>query len=245
MNSGISPTEGAHAAASILASGSRMATASRLYEGGFEKQELPSQSNHRPASSFASIPLPAAAEPVQSLATFQNSTFQPSAMDIDTGKMDLSFDFEAPFDFNPEIALPPLFQSFLDDYTASLENSPAPAPKGLAPNQGVVTPAPSGSIDSSGLPSPATAPDVNLEDQEDGFGDDFCPGDDPTPLERSQMPCPECDFSVMSCSLPLPWRPASISGSSKDVWVSGKAWAKLCSHPLFSQCDVVSDIVEV
>lgn len=138
--------------------------------------------------------------------------------------MDLNFDFDAPFDLSDALPLPPLFQNLFDydQYAVPLEGDLNDAG---APMQGV-----------SGMSTSQIA--------DEDYGDEACPGDDddPVPLGADKMPCPECDFSVVSCQLPLPWRPPTIGReiADKDVWQSQKAWAKLCSHPLFSQCDVVS-----
>ncbi|BGP39164.1 DNA-binding transcription factor yap1 [Rhodotorula kratochvilovae] len=130
--------------------------------------------------------------------------------DIDMAALDdLKFDFDAPFDFSDSIALPPLFSSLLDDPTAATSSSAGP----LAP--------------------PAS----------DGYDGDACPGEDdddeePPALPGGRIPCdkPECDFSSQSCMLPIPWRPPTVS-DEKHLWLAQKCWAKLLSHPLFSQVD--------
>ncbi|KAK4055530.1 BZIP domain-containing protein [Microbotryomycetes sp. JL201] len=133
------------------------------------------------------------------------------------------FDFDAPFDISDAVPLPPLFQSFLDQYTASLADPQTEVKVGNETGRG-----------SSQTPYDSVAMD------------DACPGidDEPPPLPNGKLPCPECDFSSVSCALPMPWRPPNIDKgiASKDVWVSQKAWAKLCSHPLFHQCDVNFEI---
>ncbi|GAA5894454.1 hypothetical protein JCM8208_006245 [Rhodotorula glutinis] len=119
---------------------------------------------------------------------------------------DLNFDFDAPFDFSDSIALPPLFTSMIDGTGA--------AGSGVAPG-----------------PAPPGAP---------AYDDDACPGDDdddePPALPEGGIPCAECDFSQQSCSLPIPWRPPTVS-DEKHLWLAQKCWAKLLSHPLFCQVD--------
>ncbi|GAA6016159.1 hypothetical protein JCM10207_004465 [Rhodosporidiobolus poonsookiae] len=140
----------------------------------------------------------------------------PSLGDIDMSALDdLTFDFDAPFDFSDSIALPPLFSSLVDDLTSTFPSSSAAV--------------------SSSSTAAAPAP---------GFEDDACPlvggdDDDPPPLPGGRIPCdkPECDFSQVSCALPVPWRPPTTGASDRDVWVAQKCWAKLLSHPLFAQCD--------
>ncbi|CEQ42566.1 SPOSA6832_04384, partial [Sporobolomyces salmonicolor] len=129
-------------------------------------------------------------------------------LDIDmTGLDDLSFDFDAPFDFSDSISLPPIFSSLMDDLV-------------LPPS----------------VP-PSTVPSAVV------YSDDVCPGEDdePPPLPNGRIPCdkPECDFTAVSCALPIPWRPPQATGNDKDLWVAQKCWAKLLSHPLFVQCDSV------
>ncbi|KAM0788967.1 hypothetical protein ACM66B_003040 [Microbotryomycetes sp. NB124-2] len=132
----------------------------------------------------------------------------------------IDFDFDAPFDIADAVPLPPLFQTFLDQYSASVAES-QPSDK---PDQR------------------STREQSQQSEIDSNMMEDACPGidDEPPPLPNGKVPCPECDFSVVSCALPMPWRPPNIDKSieSKDVWMSQKAWAKLCSHPLFSQCDV-------
>ncbi|GAA5963794.1 hypothetical protein JCM21900_000043 [Sporobolomyces salmonicolor] len=133
---------------------------------------------------------------------------QPPApvLDIDmTGLDDLSFDFDAPFDFSDSISLPPIFSSLMDD-----------------------------------LVLPPSVPPSTLQSAV-VYSDDVCPGEDdePPPLPNGRIPCdkPECDFTAVSCALPIPWRPPQATGNDKDLWVAQKCWAKLLSHPLFVQCD--------
>lgn len=126
---------------------------------------------------------------------------------------DLSFDFDAPFDFSESITLPPLFSSLLDGG--------------------------GGAVAGTGQ----TAGDARAPPTSDAYEDDTCPGeddDDPTPLPGGRIPCdkPECDFSNQSCMLPIPWRPPTVS-DEKHLWLAQKCWAKLLSHPLFSQVDAV------
>ncbi|GJN89691.1 hypothetical protein Rhopal_002678-T1 [Rhodotorula paludigena] len=131
-----------------------------------------------------------------------------SLAEVDMAALDeLSFDFDAPFDFSESISLPPIFSSLLDD---------------------LALPPLSNSV-SSGPSSPSYE------------AEDACPGDDdePPPLPNGRIPCekPECDFGAVSCALPLPWRPPTIAGDDKNLWVAQKCWAKLLSHPLFTECD--------
>ncbi|GAA5994227.1 uncharacterized protein JCM10292_001944 [Rhodotorula paludigena] len=131
-----------------------------------------------------------------------------SLAEVDMAALDeLSFDFDAPFDFSESISLPPIFSSLLDD---------------------LALPPLSNSV-SSGQSSPSYE------------AEDACPGDDdePPPLPNGRIPCekPECDFGAVSCALPLPWRPPTIAGDDKNLWVAQKCWAKLLSHPLFTECD--------
>mgnify|MGYP001589895498 FL=1 len=117
---------------------------------------------------------------------------------------DLTFDFDAPFDFTTAVPLPPLFQDLFD----------------------------------------ASFPAASLPPTDD-MVDDFCPDDteDAPGLPGGRLPCdkPECDFSVISCALPMPWRPQAVDRGvgEKETWVCKQAWGKLCSHPMFGQCDVV------
>ncbi|BGP23899.1 bZIP transcription factor [Rhodotorula toruloides] len=136
--------------------------------------------------------------------------------DVDLSKLDeLSFDFDAPFDFSESIPLPPLFTSLLDG------------------------------LDLPGAASASSGGDVskvsNMSSSVISEIDDTCPGedDDPPPVPNGHIPCdkPECDFTSVSCVLPIPWRPPTIAGDDKNLWVAQKCWAKLCSHPLFAQCD--------
>ncbi|GAA5844089.1 hypothetical protein JCM9279_003730 [Rhodotorula babjevae] len=128
---------------------------------------------------------------------------------------DVNFDFDAPFDFSDSIALPPLFTSMIDGTDAAGSSLGAPA----------------------GAPPPLLAPGARARD---AYDDDTCPGDDdddePPALPEGGIPCAECDFSQQSCSLPIPWRPPTIS-DEKHLWLAQKCWAKLLSHPLFSQVD--------
>ncbi|KAK4057940.1 DNA-binding transcription factor yap1 [Microbotryomycetes sp. JL221] len=143
------------------------------------------------------------------------------------------FDFDAPFDISDAVPLPPLFQSFLDQYDASLTNSPNVDDDDMKHAHSSRKNSRSGEVTMT-----------TDETKDDTIEDDACPGDyddeEPTALSKDKLPCPECDFSSVSCALPMPWRPPSIENNvpAKDVWVSQKAWAKLCSHPLFNQCNV-------
>lgn len=51
---------------------------------------------------------------------------------------------------------------------------------------------------------------------------------------------PECNFDAVSCALPAPWRPPPVTEGADPRELLGckQAWAKLCSHPLFDDCDV-------
>ncbi|GAA6046853.1 hypothetical protein JCM3770_005676 [Rhodotorula araucariae] len=141
--------------------------------------------------------------------------------DIDMAALDdLKFDFDAPFDFSDSIALPPLFSSLLEE-----ANTPA------APLAGKPSTADLARADPI-APPPAS----------DSYDGDACPGEDddeePPALPNGRIPCdkPECDFSSQSCMLPIPWRPPTVS-DEKNLWLAQKCWAKLLSHPLFSQVD--------
>ena len=65
-------------------------------------------------------------------------------------------------------------------------------------------------------------------------------GSTPAELTDGEMPCLDCDFDTMSCTLPMPWRPPAIGDHVKpdETWTCRQAWAKLVSHPLFRHCDV-------
>lgn len=132
---------------------------------------------------------------------------------------DISFDFDSPFDFSfaDSVPLPPLFQDLFDT-SATRTASP------------------------STTSNPRPLMSLKQEEEEDL---DLCPTDDftdPPPLPNGRIPCdkPECDFSIINCALPIPWRPRAVEGgkSDKDTWICKVAWAKLCSHPMFSGCDV-------
>lgn len=91
----------------------------------------------------------------------------------------------------------------------------------------------------------ASFPAASSASTADDMADDCCPGDtdDAPALPGGRLPCdkPECDFSVISCALPIPWRPQAVGSGvgDKETWVCKQAWGKLCSHPMFGQCDVV------
>lgn len=129
---------------------------------------------------------------------------------------EMHFDFDAPFDFSETMPLPPLFSSVAQDYEML------------------------GSFSGSAPATPAATGDA----PNDGEGDDTCPNeeDEPPLLPGNRIPCdkPECDFTAVSCALPVPWRPPTVAGDDKNLWVAQKCWAKLCSHPLFPLCDSVS-----
>lgn len=139
-----------------------------------------------------------------------------------------TFDFDAPFDFSETMPLPPLFSSLAEEFEL----------------MGSLGDGGGGGVSGATLPAstnPATgmnAPGL------DGEVDDVCPNeeDEPPLLPGNRIPCdkPECDFTAVSCALPVPWRPPTVAGDDKNLWVAQKCWAKLCSHPLFSLCDSVS-----
>lgn len=137
-----------------------------------------------------------------------------------------TFDFDAPFDFSETMPLPPLFSSLAEEF--ELMGS-------LGGGGGV-----------SGATLPATANPATGMDAPGSDGDvnDVCPNeeDEPPLLPGNRIPCdkPECDFTAVSCALPMPWRPPTVAGDDKNLWVAQKCWAKLCSHPLFPLCDSVS-----
>lgn len=132
----------------------------------------------------------------------------------------MDFDFDAPFDFDSTLSLPPLFSTLTEDPSLLLTFS-----------------------QSQSHPQPTsftTSATATLHES-----DDACPGeeDDPVPLPNGRIPCdkPECDFTAVSCALPIPWRPAAVGNGveDKNLWVAQKAWAKLYSHPLFDRCSSV------
>ncbi|GAA5923747.1 hypothetical protein JCM3775_000493 [Rhodotorula graminis] len=173
----------------------------------------PSPSHFTPVST--SQPPPPVAQPLDTVAPPHAPASVPTAAPlVDTAMPafdDLNFDFDAPFDFSDSIALPPLFTSMIDGADA--------AGSGVAP----------------GPAQPGAPPRAH-----DAYDDDACPGDDdddePPALPEGGIPCAECDFSQQSCSLPIPWRPPTVS-DEKNLWLAQKCWAKLLSHPLFSQVD--------
>ena len=153
---------------------------------------------------------------------------------------DISFDFDAPFDFSfaDSIPLPPLFQDIFDSsYQHNTTSSGAPT---NGTNSHLPSPNPTAAPPTSNSAGRMESEDVDV---------DLCPIDtpedfaDPPPLPNGRLPCdkPECDFSIISCALPLPWRPSAIGGDvpSNSVWTAPVSWAKLCSHPMFGACDVV------
>ena len=152
---------------------------------------------------------------------------------------DISFDFDAPFDFSfaDSIPLPPLFQDIFDSsYQHPTTSSGAPT---TGPNSHLPSP----------NPNPTAPRPIPTHRESEEVDVDLCPIDtpedfaDPPPLPNGRLPCdkPECDFSIISCALPLPWRPSAIGGDvpSNSVWTAPVSWAKLCSHPMFGACDVV------
>ncbi|SGY12402.1 BQ5605_C011g06495 [Microbotryum silenes-dioicae] len=159
------------------------------------------------------------------LAALPTCSAQRPAMPIAPGGMvvslkkpiDVAFDFETPFEYE-DLPMPDLYQSFFDPAFFTLP------PETVANTE-----------------TSSTVPDLDRDSTAD-LDDPECDRGTPPPLPNGRLPCnkPECDFSQMSCALPAPWRPASLSNQVdvKDVWVCQTAWAKLCSHPLFEECDV-------
>ena len=185
---------------------------------------VPSSSHLAPVST--SQPPPALAPPSLPIAPPHEPAAVPPPPVLDDTLMpafdDLNFDFEAPFDFSDSVALPPLFTSMIDGTGAT----------GSSLGVGAPTAPPS---------STSAAPRAR-----DAYDDDTCPGDDddeePPALPEGGIPCAECDFSQQSCSLPIPWRPPTVS-DEKHLWLAQKCWAKLLSHPLFSQVDPVRPLL--
>lgn len=169
-----------------------------------------------PSAFYGSIdpslqPIPALQPPPQVASPYKAEVMLEPNFDLNN----FEFDFDAPFDYTSTIPLPPLFQDLFSQSYA-MDTSEVSVPN---------TPGPFGEAE----------PD-----------EEACPGDsdDHLPLPNGRIPCdkPQCDFSLISCALPIPWRPPAIGKelAPKDVWVCTQAWAKLCSHPLFGDCDVVS-----
>ncbi|GAA5892751.1 bZIP transcription factor [Sporobolomyces salmoneus] len=167
----------------------------------------------------------------------------PNFENLDLSKFDTSFDFDAPFDFSESMALPPLFASLLDDLSL-----PPSTNTDVDSNRATYADQPT-SIEHSSTSQPhmhldptsshshsQKPPPPSSEDPEPDLNSD----DDP-PLPLGRIPCdkPECDFTAVSCALPIPWRPpnAPKGAGDKDLWIAQKCWAKLVSHPLFDRCD--------
>ncbi|GAA5973507.1 hypothetical protein JCM8115_006090 [Rhodotorula mucilaginosa] len=136
-----------------------------------------------------------------------------------------TFDFDAPFDFSETMPLPPLFSSLAEEFEL----------------MGTLGGGGGGGVSGATLPA-STNPAAGMNAPGlDGEVDDVCPNeeDEPPLLPGNRIPCdkPECDFTAVSCALPVPWRPPTVAGDDKNLWVAQKCWAKLCSHPLFPLCD--------
>ncbi|GAA5962568.1 hypothetical protein JCM3765_003733 [Sporobolomyces pararoseus] len=190
------------------------------------------------ASSASSAP-----PPVPPVETNQTS---PNLDDLDLLKLDSSFDFDAPFDFSESMALPPLFASLLDDLSlppsTNTDNDEQPQ---STENSSTLTPIPQ-SQDQPMTFHDAPSSSTNLKPTQPRTADNCDEGmdeddEDPPPLPLGRIPCdkPECDFTAVSCALPIPWRPpnAPTGSEDKDLWIAQKCWAKLISHPLFDRCD--------
>jgi hypothetical protein len=152
---------------------------------------------------------------------------------------DSSFDFDAPFDFSESMALPPLFASLLDDLNLPPSTNTDPNNAQLSTDVSMnLDPISSSSNPTHFHPVTSTIVEESVEEPSDE--------DDPPPLPLGRIPCdkPECDFTAVSCALPIPWRPpnAPVGSEDKDLWIAQKCWAKLVSHPLFDRCDPVSRV---
>ncbi|GAA5880672.1 hypothetical protein JCM16303_004307 [Sporobolomyces ruberrimus] len=187
-----------------------------------------------PPTSFA--PIPQSPPHIDSILS-ETST---NLGDLDLTKLDSAFDFEAPFDFSESMALPPLFASLLDDLSLppSTDTNLGDTPSSFSdPNRRSSTENDSEPL--SSLSGVATDQTMDLDSTDRQVLEDE--DDDPPPLPLGRIPCdkPECDFTAVSCALPIPWRPPNApSGSEdKDLWIAQKCWAKLVSHPLFDRCD--------
>ncbi|GAA5848737.1 hypothetical protein JCM3766R1_006585 [Sporobolomyces carnicolor] len=160
-----------------------------------------------------------------------------------------AFDFDAPFDFSESMALPSLFASLLDDLALPPSNnvdatSAAPSlsrpngTDGIGPGDDTVMSGVATERGGGGRETENRVPGGGGGGGGDGDGDD---DDDPPPLPLGRIPCdkPECDFTAVSCALPIPWRPPNAPDGSDDkhLWIAQKCWAKLVSHPLFDKCD--------
>lgn len=137
-------------------------------------------------------------------------------------------DFDAPFDISSAVPLPPLFDTLFSQSFPPLNPS---------------TPSRGGAFSFDNMHNGAAGSSQRDGDESGGDNDDLCPLDDADPvLPFGRIPCdkPECDFTTMSCALPIPWRPPTLEVDirSRDVWVAQVAWAKLVSHPRFGECDL-------
>lgn len=190
---------------------------------------------------------PANATAIQPLPLERKVT--PNLDDLDLLKLDPSFDFDAPFDFSESMALPPLFASLLDDLSLPPSvNTDSSAPSSLNGSSriAIIGDQPMASFSSeisiagNGERSAAIGDTSSVSERTIGHENED-DEDDPPPLPLGRIPCdkPECDFTAVSCALPIPWRPPNApSGSEdRDLWIAQKCWAKLVSHPLFDRCD--------
>ncbi|GAA5986455.1 hypothetical protein JCM10908_003761 [Rhodotorula pacifica] len=177
---------------------------------------LPPPPLERPASSLDIL-----ARASQAPTVIHPSAF-PDPVPTITNFDEATFDFDAPFDFSESMPLPPLFTSLAAEGFEMMN--------GLGRSTGTATPATTSTGNGSLAPQ-------GLE----GDADDVCPNeeDEPPLLPGDRIPCdkPECDFTAVSCALPVPWRPPTVADDDKNLWVAQKCWAKLCSHPLFHLCD--------
>lgn len=196
-----------------------------------------------PAPPPSSVPPPASTSSLT--ATPQNP------IDIDMNQID-SFDFDAPFDFSESMALPPLFASLLDDISVPPSSSNNPDETNGISSTAQTAPQ-TDSLDcecgdgEESVSAPQTRrgskPDSSTRDKSDEGMNEEDDSDSIVP-RNFRIPCdkPECDFTAVSCALPIPWRPpnAPLGSVDKDLWIAQKCWAKLVSHPLFNDCDSVS-----
>lgn len=137
--------------------------------------------------------------------------------------MNFNFDFDLPFAFDSSsVPLPPLFQEL---YDTAFPTTPTIPGSSIA------------ATDSPAFTAPSSVANT-ISTNPSEVGADDC--DEPPPLPNGKLPCATCDFSVVSCDLPTPWRPPTIL-DDKDTWICQQAWAKVVSHPMFSDELVVSD----
>jgi len=202
----------------------------------FEPSADASESTY-PLPSSSAVPPPPSSSSLT--ATPQNP------IDIDMNQLD-SFDFDAPFDFSESMALPPLFASLLDD--VSVPPSSSNNPEETNGNSTAQTAPQSDSLDCGcgdgdetvSIPQTRRASKQDEGNKDEGMQDEE---DETTVPPNFRIPCdkPECDFTAVSCALPIPWRPpnAPLGSVDKDLWIAQKCWAKLVSHPLFNDCDSV------